>query len=103
MASSPKTIKTDNKKMSNIVSLDECRAKKISPKMQILKDSKKIAQAISSRTCCLCNEKKACVGKTGVCAYCFENALTPEEKKIAEEESKHKIITIQVTDDRWKK
>ena len=89
--------------MANILSIDECRAKKTSPRIQILKDSKKIAQSISSRTCCMCDEKKACVGKTGVCAYCFENVLTPEEQKVAEEESKHKIITIHVTDDRWEK
>ena len=89
--------------MANILDLDKCRAKKTSPRIQILKDSKKMALAISTRTCCLCDETKSCVGKTGVCAYCFEHVLTCEEQKIAEEEAQHKIITIQVTDDRWNK
>jgi hypothetical protein len=89
-------------KKNNILNLDEIRAKKITGTVQLLKNSKKIARAISNRKCVICNTKKSCVNKAGVCAYCFENVLSPEEKKIAEEEAKHKIIKIQVIDDRWK-
>ena len=90
-----------NKGNSNILSLAEIRTKKRSPTVQLLKDSRKMAYAISTRTCVICNTKKSCVNKAGVCSYCFENVLTPEEKIIAEEEAKHKIIKIQVIDDRW--
>ena len=90
-----------NKANSNILSLDKIRAKKKSPTAQLLKDSRKMARAISTRTCIICNTKKSCVSKAGVCSYCFVNVLTPEEKVIAEGEAKHKIIKIQVTDDRW--
>lgn len=90
-----------SKANNNILSLDEIRAKKRSPTAQLLKDSRKMARAISTRTCVICNTKKSCVNKAGVCSYCFENVLTPEEKIIAEEEAKHKIIKIQVIDDRW--
>ena len=89
------------KAKSNILSLDEIRAKKRSTTAELLKDSRKTASAISTRTCIICSTKKSCVSKAGVCSYCFENVLTPEEKMIAEEEAKHKIIKIQVTDDRW--
>lgn len=86
---------------TNVFVLDELRAKKKSPLSQILKETKKVAAAIAARTCLICNTKKACVSKTGVCSYCFEHELTSEEKTIAEKEAKHKIIKIQVTDNRW--
>ena len=88
---------------SNIVNLNDARAKKQSPTIRLLMDSRKIARAISARTCVICNTIKSCINKAGVCSYCFDNALTPEEKTIAEEEAKHKIIKIQVSDDRWEK
>ncbi len=86
---------------NNIVDLDRRRARKQTPTAQLLKDSKKISEAVSKRTCVICNAQKACVNKTGVCSYCFENELTPEEKHIAREEASHKTIQIQVSDDRW--
>jgi hypothetical protein len=67
----------------------------------ILKDTKRIAIAIQQRTCVLCNTMKMCVNKTGLCAACYLN-LSPREKKIADEEAKHKKIELKVTDDRWK-
>jgi hypothetical protein len=66
----------------------------------ILKDTKRIAMAIEQRTCILCNTMKMCVNKTGLCAACYLN-LSPQEKKIADEEAKHKKIRLKVTDDRW--
>jgi hypothetical protein len=96
------TNKKDNVQ-NNIFCLDEIRSKKITTTAQLLKNSKKVTAAISTRTCLVCNSKKACVGKTGVCSYCFDHLLTHEEKIIAEEEAKHKIIRIQVIDDRWEK
>lgn len=66
----------------------------------ILKDTKRIAMAIEQRTCVLCNTMKMCVNKTGLCAACYLN-LSPQEKKIADEEAKHKRIRLKVTDDRW--
>jgi hypothetical protein len=66
----------------------------------ILKDTKRIAMAIQQRTCVLCNTMKMCVNRTGLCAACYLN-LSPREKKIADEEAKHKKIELKVTDDRW--
>ncbi len=66
----------------------------------ILKDTKRIAMAIQQRTCVLCNKMKMCVNRTGLCAACYLN-LSPKEKKIADEEAKHKEIELKVTDDRW--
>jgi len=66
----------------------------------ILKDTKRIAIAIQQRTCVLCNTMKMCVNKTGLCAACYLN-LSPKEKKIADEEAKHKTIELKVADDRW--
>jgi hypothetical protein len=94
--------KTFHKK-SNILNLDEIRIKKKTATTQLLKDTKKMARAISTGTCVICNKKKSCVNKAGVCSYCFENVLNPEERLIAKEEAKHKIIKIQVLDDRWEK
>ncbi len=66
----------------------------------ILKDTKRIAMAIQQRTCVLCNNMRMCVNKTGLCAECYLN-LTPQEKKIADEEARHKKVELKVTDDRW--
>lgn len=67
----------------------------------ILKDTKRIAIAIQQRTCALCNNMRMCVNKTGLCAACYLN-LSPKEKKIADEEARHKKVELKVTDDRWK-
>ncbi|HDH87342.1 MAG: hypothetical protein DRG35_04050 [Deltaproteobacteria bacterium] len=66
----------------------------------ILKDTKRIAIAIQQRTCALCNNMRMCVNKTGLCAECYLN-LSPKEKKIADEEARHKKVELKVTDDRW--
>jgi len=86
-----------------IVSLDQARKAKTGEGsvFAILKDTKRIAMAIQKRTCILCNTMKMCVNKTGLCAACYLN-LSPKEKKIADEEAKHKKIELKVTDDRWK-
>jgi hypothetical protein len=68
--------------------------------LAILKDTKRIAMAIQQRTCVLCEKMKMCVNKTGLCAACYLN-LTPKEKKIADEEARHKKVELKVTDDRW--
>ncbi len=68
----------------------------------ILKDTKKIATAVEKRTCVLCETRKMCVNKTGLCAACYLK-LTPEEKEVADEEARHKRIKLTVTDDRWHK
>jgi hypothetical protein len=91
------------KPKSNILKLDEIRAQKKKKTIDLLKDSKGIALSISSHTCVICNTKKSCINKAGVCAYCYEHVLTPYEKKVADAESKHKIIKIEVIDDRWGK
>jgi len=88
---------------NNILKLDEIRAQKRTKIIDLLKDSKKIALSISSRTCVICSTKKSCINKAGVCAYCYEQVLTPHEKRVADAESKHKIIKIEVIDDRWGK
>lgn len=84
-----------------VVHLDDIRAKKHSPLIRLLKDHRKVAQAIESRTCLVCNGVKACVNRAGVCSYCFENVLSEEEKNVAREEARHKIIKIKVLDDRF--
>jgi len=68
----------------------------------ILKDTKRIATAVEKRTCVLCEIRKMCVNKTGLCAACYVK-LTPGEKKIADKEARHKRIKLTVTDDRWEK
>jgi hypothetical protein len=86
---------------SNVVHLRDVRTHKKSSVMTLLKDSKGVAQAISSHICLICHQKKMCVNKTGVCASCYDSALTSEEKTLADNEAKHKIIKITVIDDRW--
>jgi hypothetical protein len=85
----------------NIVDLNEIRAHKKPAISQLLKDSRKTAQAIAARVCLICNSNKMCVNKTGVCASCFDTVLSREEKRVAQEEAQHKQIKITVTDDRW--
>ncbi len=89
------------KKDEKIVDFEEVRQRRVNPTATLLKDTIKIAEAISERTCVICNEQKSCVNKTGVCVACFESVLTDEEKKLAVEEARHKIISIDVKDDRW--
>ena len=86
-----------------IVQLEQARKARIGQGsvFAILKDTKRIAIAIQRRTCALCDTMKMCVNKTGLCAACYLN-LSPKEKKIADEEAKHKKIELKVTDDRWK-
>lgn len=83
-----------------IVNLDDIRAKKKTPLIRLLKDHAKVAEAVEARTCLVCGNVKACVNRVGVCGYCFENVLTPEEQQVARDEARHKIIKIQVLDDR---
>ncbi len=91
------------KRMSNLVSLDRVRERKKTPFIQMLKDTRRVVDAIATRTCLVCNSKKACVTKTGVCSNCFDSELSADEKKVAMAESIHKIIKVQVLDDRWNK
>jgi hypothetical protein len=65
-----------------------------------LRDSRRVAEAIRQRTCIVCEKTKMCVNKTGLCASCYMN-LAPQEKRVADEEARHKRINIRVTDDRW--
>lgn len=67
----------------------------------LLKDSQKVVDAIRSKTCLLCQTKKLCVNKTGLCSGCY-HSLIPREKKVADQEAKHKIIEVKITDDRWR-
>jgi hypothetical protein len=95
---------TDNNSNSqNIIDLDDIRARKKSGTIQLLRDTQAAAKGIAARICLICNTKKMCVNKTGVCTSCYDTVLTAEEKKVADEEAKHKTIKIVVTDDRWDK
>jgi hypothetical protein len=86
---------------TNIIDLEKRRTLKKPNIIQTLQDSKNVTKAITTSTCMICHTKKACVDKTGICASCYDNVLTAEERMIANEEAKHKIIKILVTDDRW--
>jgi len=68
----------------------------------ILRDSKRVAEAIRHRRCILCEKTKMCVNKTGLCASCYLN-LNPQDKRVAGEEARHKRVELKVTDDRWDK
>ncbi len=68
----------------------------------LMQDTRAVVRAIQDKTCLKCSAKKLCVNKTGLCAACY-GALNPREKKIADSEAAHKIITITVSDDRWQK
>jgi len=93
--------KNKNLSDSKVLSLDEKRKQKKYSIISLLRDSRRVAKAIEERICILCQTKKRCVGKTGLCAICYQEKLTPEERKIADEEALHKIIEIKVRDDRW--
>jgi len=97
-------MKNDQGNSHKIIYLEEIRkARGEEPNiLAILKDTKRIAEAIQKRTCVLCDLMKMCVNKTGLCAACYHN-LTPKEKKIADEEARHKKVEFKVTDDRWGK
>jgi hypothetical protein len=85
-----------------VVSLEGQRSKKHAPTsvVSVLQDTRAAARAMQDKTCLLCRSKKLCVNKTGLCAACY-NTLTPQEKKIADSEAVHKIVTVTVSDDRW--
>lgn len=97
-------MKSDQKNNRKIIHLEEIwKARKEKDRIAaILKDTKRIATAIEKRTCILCKIMKMCVNKTGLCAACYLK-LTPNERKVADEEARHKQIELTVTDDRWKK
>ncbi len=95
------TKKADKRSAADVLDIGAARNKKNSPLLHLLRDSRKVATAITTRTCMICNLKKSCVGKAGVCGYCFEHELTDTERTIAEEEARHKKIKIEVVDDRW--
>lgn len=91
-------MKNDLGNNHKIIHLEQAR--KARGGLAILKDTKRIAMAIQQRTCVLCNIMKMCVNRTGLCAACYLS-LSPKEKKIADEEAKHKKVELKVTDDRW--
>ena len=97
-------MKSDQKNNRKIVHFEEIwKAKKEEGTIvAILKDIERIATAIEKRTCVLCETMKMCVNKTGLCAACYLK-LTPQEKKVADEEARHKHIELTVTDDRREK
>jgi len=78
-------MKSDQKNNHKIVHLEEIwKARKEEGRIvAILKDTKRIATAIEKRTCILCEARKMCVNKTGLCAACYLK-LTPEERKVAD-------------------
>lgn len=78
-----------------------CRKQAYRSVLNLLHDTHATVRAIQNKTCLLCAAKKLCVNKTGLCAACY-GTLKPEEKKVADSEAAHKIITITVSDDRWK-
>ena len=86
-----------------IIDLDDIRARKKPGVTQLLRDTQAAAQGIAAHICLICGTKKMCVNKTGVCTSCYDTVLTAEEKKVADEEARHKTIKIVVTDDRWGK
>jgi hypothetical protein len=84
-----------------VVNLSDVRAHKKPSITRLLRDSRKAVQAIVTHICLICNSKKMCVNKTGVCSACYDSVLSREEKMVAQEEARHKNIKITVTDDRW--
>jgi hypothetical protein len=95
---------TDNQtnRSRKVVSIEGQRSKKQAGTSiaTLLKDTHATARAIQDRTCLLCSTRKLCVNKTGLCAACY-NSLKPQEKKVADIEAAHKIITVTVSDNRW--
>ena len=68
--------------------------------LAILQNSRRVSSAIEQRRCIICKNVKMCVNKTGLCAACYLS-LTSKEKKVADEEARHKRIEFKVFDDRW--
>jgi hypothetical protein len=95
-------MKADSDKDHKVIHLDEVwKARgKTTHLTAILRDSRRVAEAIRQKTCILCEKTKMCVNKTGLCAACYLNC-TPEEKRVADEEARHKRVELKVTDDRW--
>mgnify|MGYP007070680529 CR=1 FL=1 len=104
------TTASKSKNMSNnkikhrqkVVYLEGRRSKKQlqASVVAILQDTRAAARAIQDKTCLLCGSRKLCVNRTGLCAACY-GTIKPYEKKVADSEAAHKIITVTVTDDRW--
>jgi hypothetical protein len=93
---------SNQKKRDKVIYIEKARKKKEEKGSitVLLKDSRKVVRAIQSKTCLLCQTKKMCVNKTGLCSGCY-HSLIPREKSVAEQEAKHKIIEVKITDDRW--
>ena len=93
-----KVQKNDRK----VVNIDTVRAKKRGKDsvLELLNDTRQVAQAIQNKTCLQCHSRKLCVNKTGLCASCY-SALSTKEKQVADQEAQHKVIEVTVTDDRW--
>jgi hypothetical protein len=96
-----KKSQNNNHKIVHLEQIWKARREKDNT-VAILKDTKRIAMAIEKRTCVLCNKMKMCVNRTGLCAACY-STITPKEKRVADEEARHKRIEVTVTDDRWEK
>jgi hypothetical protein len=95
-------MKTNKDKDGKIIRLDEAwkTRGKGGSLIFVLRDTKRVVEAIRQRTCILCEKTKMCVNKTGLCASCYLD-LSPQEKRIADNEARHKIIELKVIDDRW--
>jgi len=91
------------KKNTKVINLEKARKEKEGQDSIIpfLEDTRKVARAIQNKTCLFCHAKKMCVNKTGLCATCYSD-LASHEKRIADKEAAHKIIQVNVIDDRWK-
>ncbi len=96
-------VKNNKKKNAKIINLEKARKEKEGEDSIIpfLKDSRKVAHSIQNKTCLFCHAKKMCVNKTGLCASCYSD-LASNEKRVADKEAEHKIIQVNVIDDRWK-
>ena len=95
---------SDQKKQGKVVQIEKARKKKEEKGsiIALIKNTRKAALAIQSKTCLLCQTKKLCVNITGLCSACYNN-LIPNEKNLANLEAQHKTIEVKVTDDRWDK
>jgi hypothetical protein len=96
-------MKSNNKKKcAKVVHIGKIRKEKEEKGsiIALVKDTHKATLAIQDKICLICQTKKLCVNKTGLCASCYNN-LNPKEKKVADREAKHKTIEVKVTDDRW--
>ena len=93
---------SNQKKRDKVVDIEKARKKKEEKGsiIVLLKDSRKVVRAIQNKTCLLCQTRKLCVNKTGLCSGCY-HSLIPREKRVADQEARHKIIEVKITDDRW--